>query len=193
MAAARQRQRGLHDVPPLDEFEIDVLARRQLLLDLVAPAFEMIGPGLDRVPPEADRIQPETADPAIVVEKDEGRFAPRLVLVPVFYNRAQLVVAVSKEVGPHLEQLADNPLDGIASAIELGIHFLDLHPVLGLPVWMLRDWTLGADRTSPQDPHLKRGHGHRRAFDFDLTGLLLVGIDQDEGAVVAASGPPLQY
>src|SRR5947209_900653 len=147
MVAARQRQRGLHDVPPLGEFEIDVLARRQLFLDLVAPAFEMIGPGLDRVPPEADRIQPETTDPAIVVEKDEGRFAPRLVLAPVLYDRAQLFVPVAEQVGPHLEQLADNPLDGIAPAVELGIHLLDLDPVLGPPLRMLRDRTFGADRT----------------------------------------------
>src|SRR5438270_12750595 len=98
MVAARQRQHGFHDVPPLDEFEIDILARRQLLLNLVAPAFKMIGPSLDRVPPEADRIHSEAAYPAIVVVKDERRFAPRLVFVPVFYDGAQFVVPVAKEV-----------------------------------------------------------------------------------------------
>src|SRR4051794_23588469 len=159
IAAAGLRRCSLHDVPPLDEFEIDALACREFLFDLVAPALEMVGPGLDRVPPKADRIQPKPADPAIIVVKDERRFAPRLVFAPVSYDRAQLVVPVAKQVGPHFEQLADNPIDGITSAIELGIHLFDLYPLLGFPLRMMGDRTLGPDRTGSQDLHATRRHG----------------------------------
>ena len=56
------------DRPAFDEFELDALAGFTLLLEFVAPAFELIGPCLDRVTPQSEPIEAEVGDPAIVVE-----------------------------------------------------------------------------------------------------------------------------
>src|SRR5262249_58848183 len=128
------------------------------------PAFKLIGPGLDRVAPKADRIDPETRDPAIVVVKHEWRLAPSLLPEPILHDAAQFVVPVAKHVGPHFEQITDNPFDRITPAVELGIDFLDLYPVLGLPLRMLQDWMLGPGRSCPPNFHTQRRYFHGGPF-----------------------------
>src|SRR5437868_3297593 len=114
------RYRGLDDVAPPDQFEIDVLAGLALLREVLAPALEPVGPRLDRVAPASNPVRPEARDPAVVVVKRERRFPPILVLEGVVEHRLELVVAVAEQIGPYLDRVADDALGRITTRIDLG-------------------------------------------------------------------------
>ncbi len=151
IARPRLLQRALDNRAPFDHFKLDILARLELLFDLVTPALEKIGPCVDRVSPASDRIERKTADPAIVVIKDEGRLAPIRILVAMLYDGAQFVVPVAEDVGPDLEPVADNPLDRIAAAVDFRIHLLNLDPRFRPPQRM-RQRAIGGGPRHAQDP-----------------------------------------
>jgi len=50
-----------------------------------------------------------------------------------FYDSAQLVVPIAKDVGLDFEFVLDNPFDRIPAALNLGIHILNGNPRFGPP------------------------------------------------------------
>ena len=149
-------QCSLDDRSALDEFELDGLICSELLFDLVAPAFEMVGPGLDGVLANSNRIEAEAGHPAIIVEKGKGCLAPLPALKSVFYGRTKLVMAVPENISPDLERLADDPLHGIAAAIQLRINLFDVDPWFGPPQRMMHDRALGGAGICAQNPDAER-------------------------------------
>src|SRR5207249_9506949 len=118
--------------------------------------FEMIGPRFDRVSPKTDRIEAEARDPAIVVVEGHGRLAPPAALIAILYDRAQLVVTVTKQVGPDLERVADNAFDRIAATVELGVDLLDVNSRFGPPQRVMRNRMFGGGGSRAQHPHPER-------------------------------------
>ncbi len=118
--------------------------------------------------------------------------------MPVFDDRAQLVVAVAEQIGPHLECLALDALDRVAAAIELRVDLLDQDPRLRPPqighLGLPRGRFFDAHDLDPEGldlQHARRRVGLRRV-GLQLARPVAVAVDEDPRAVFAALGAPLE-
>ncbi len=127
--APQARFRLAHQREALGEIGRDVLMRSPLAMHAVAPRGEEIGPGLDRVAIAPVLRQLERAGPAVIVVKPHRRRMPmRRTFGLIEDGGAEHVVSVAEDIGPDRKLIADDALDRIAAAIELGIKALDDDP-----------------------------------------------------------------
>jgi hypothetical protein len=108
-----------------------MLAGLELAPQLVAPGGEHVGPRLDRELPAARPVDDERAAPANAVDVRVERVQLGLVpLAPavgaVGGDGAELLVAVTEDVGRHLDQIADRPLRGIPARVDDRLGILDV-------------------------------------------------------------------
>src|SRR5205807_486304 len=95
---------------------------------LVLERGEPVDPGLDAEAPEAAAVDDERARPLVVAERLEPRLPPASLadrLVPD--GGAADLVAVTEDPRRHLDSVADGALHGVAAAVDLRRHALDLH------------------------------------------------------------------
>src|SRR5439155_24649251 len=101
----------------------------QAFLEVASPGREMVCPGADGVDEATDVAHLELASPAIVAERDHGRFSPATdCRSPVEQDRPDLVVPVDEGVGFDDDPLAYRSLDREAAGVNLGLDALDDGP-----------------------------------------------------------------
>jgi hypothetical protein len=97
------------------------LPRVEALAEVAAKGAVAIGPGFDRVLPAPEPIGLERAEPAIHVEVVGKRRDVILARAhrPIEDVGRDQVVAVLEDVHPDIDHLAEQALDGVATAIKL--------------------------------------------------------------------------
>src|SRR5262249_33971857 len=99
-----------------------------LAAHLVLPRGEAVAPGGHAEAPPPAAVDLERAGVAVVPHRQHRRLAPAAARRPVADRDAEHLVAVAKDVGPHVHAVARRTLHREASAVELGPHVLDLNP-----------------------------------------------------------------
>src|SRR5687768_11148916 len=116
----------LHQDSALLDLDRHRNARFDLAMQSVAPRAVGVAPRLDGVPMPPVAGQLGMPRPAIVVDRSHWQLVPRfLVIGAQLEHRVEQVVAIGEDVGGDEELVADDPLDRVASAIELRADPLD--------------------------------------------------------------------
>ena len=128
--AAGAKQRGLEQDPHLGQLGRQLHLRLDLLQQGAAHAAEAVAPGLDGIAMPDVAVEPDAAGPAIVLDQRHRRFPPTAsrpaaMLHPQQQRRVQQVMPVGVDVGRDQQVVADHPLDGVTSPVELGLDPLD--------------------------------------------------------------------
>ena len=118
---------GTHEQRALEQLDVNVLSRVDLLSQLAAPGPEEVRPAFDGELPKSDPVNGKRSEPAIaVVIECEPRRRPSGVARP-FVDRAggKLIVSLFEDVGTDPDRIADDPLHRVSPPIHLRCHALD--------------------------------------------------------------------
>ena len=120
---------GLDEDPPLLDLRRDRHAGLDLLVQPLPPAAIAVAPGLDRVPVPPVAGELDVARPSVVLDRPHRRLVPGLLVVGTHEERGvEQVVAVGDDVGRDEQLIADDALDRVSAAVELGADPLDHDP-----------------------------------------------------------------
>ena len=110
-------------------FQIELLPGFALEQEVAPPGGERIGPGFDRVNIADRLIGSETCGPAIVVVEAHGPSMPAfLAIAAPDERRRDDVMAIAKNIGPHLDRLTLNALHRITALLDARVDVLDQEP-----------------------------------------------------------------
>ena len=116
----------LDEEPPLLDLRRDRHAGLDLLVQPLPPAAVGVAPGLDRVPVPPVAGELDVARPSVVLDRPHRRLVPGLLVVGTHEERGvEQVVAVGDDVGRDEQLIADDALDRVSAAVELGGDPLD--------------------------------------------------------------------
>jgi hypothetical protein len=115
------------EVAPFDDLPLDPLPQE------LAPGEERVHPGPDGEPVPSHLLDPERSPPTIVPDGGHRGFVP--LFAPdrsPAQDRDDRGGAVGEDVGLHVDSIADHPLGGERSSIDLGRDVLDRDPLRAL-------------------------------------------------------------
>ena len=107
--------------------EARILAGFALDHEAPAPGGKLVSPGFDRVDMPAELGGREARRPAVIAEEAHGHALPgALAFAAPDELGSQHIMAVTQNVGPDIDRLADDAFDGETPTVDPGIDVLDV-------------------------------------------------------------------